>query len=97
MKDTNFIDIVNKFIQLPEPCMRILVLEVIAHSPHDMVCTSNVGLKKVRWIFLMSLNSDGDCFGNNDLVHLLSKQRYESFSIEVSLSLQSTRREPTYE
>lgn len=50
--------------------MCILVLEVTAHCPHDMVCTSDVGLKNIRWrTFLMSLNSDGDYFGNNDFVN----------------------------
>lgn len=45
LKSTNLIDIMNKLVHLPEPCMCILVLEICSHGPHDMICAGNVSLK----------------------------------------------------
>jgi len=40
------IDVMNKLVHLPEPCMCILVLEICSHGPHDMIYASNVSLKR---------------------------------------------------
>lgn len=42
------VDIVNELIQLSEPCMRILILEICSHSPHDMICPSYICLGSVK-------------------------------------------------
>jgi hypothetical protein len=46
LKSTNLIDIMNKLVHLPEPCMCILVLEICSHGPYDMICASNASLKR---------------------------------------------------
>lgn len=37
--------IMNEFVQLPEPCMCILILKISSHCPHYMICSSYVCLK----------------------------------------------------
>jgi hypothetical protein len=32
------IDIMNEFVHLPEPRIRILIAKISPHGPHDMIC-----------------------------------------------------------
>lgn len=45
----HLVNIVNEFVHLFEPRLSILVLEIITHCPHDVICLSYVGLYRKRF------------------------------------------------
>lgn len=44
--DAYSIDIMYKFVHLPEPCLCKLVLEICSHCPHYVICTSKCSLRE---------------------------------------------------
>lgn len=47
---TYLIDIMNEFVHLPEPRIRVLIAKISPHGPHDMICPGYVSLEKRKSI-----------------------------------------------
>jgi hypothetical protein len=42
------IDIMNEFVHLPEPRIRILIAKISPHGPHDMICPGYISLGRKK-------------------------------------------------